>query len=856
MIKTPCFSLKIFLLLFLYGRDKGSRATIRFNNKLPILILAICCSMPVFSQELLIRTLDTGFYAVSYSQLKSAKILSSKTRASKIHLNNINGEVPFLIQSGRKKLSQDDNIIFFTEKLHGKDTYQHLLDDYNGFKLSTGKKTKSYKNWSHPSQSNNGLAQCKSLYTVDHLESNELLIRVNTQQYKKNPELWYWKKLSQINKKGFTLPLDFSKLKTNGEAYVRVAFRGISKDRNIKTIDEHEVNILFNGSKIGVQSWQGKTQNTSDYINIPKNLISEDKNEITFIVPRRKDNGKRILDVVMLDYIDFKYEINPIHITDNQGLKSPQACQLNLTKNQFAFSLSNNKFSSQSTTIHPDKPTYIGNKKQLKTVLTETVQTLHSINTEYLIIAHPLFIDAVKPLAEFYRLKGLKVSIVDINHIYQKYSYGVRELSSIKNMIKDTYENSNAQLKHVLLVGDSSWDWRNNDKYLDKYSSWANRRAPGNRNFVKQPHFSYDLDVQNRDFVPTGQYHSSQGHSASDNWFVSIIDEENTRGDDYLPDIAIGRFTAATIEEAQIMVEKSINYQTNSKVGPWKSRVLWITNANKSYQNFSKNIANKIGQQGVVAETIFPNKMDGDNLKVQETLSNAINDGDLIVHFVGHGGNSIWRIGPPDIKKNRDLFTLDHINHLSNKGRLPFVMSMSCYSAPYDHPFADSIGEKFFREKDKGAIAVLAASWRNAPKQTFSRKIFENIYKTPHPSLGLAIMNAKRDYKGRIAVEMYNLLGDPALHLALPALSIESEVNHQTNTALMKIDNEKFNGKVKVEFVNKKFESISKQLFDISSAQFSIDLKGITGDCHQARVYAWDVAQNIDAMSSFSCGNK
>ena len=810
------------------------------------------------AQELLIRTENTGFYSIPYTELNAAQILSSKTHISKIHLNDINGEVPFFIQSRKNKINRNDNIIFFAEMLHGKDTYQHPLDDLNGFKISVGKKTKAYKNWRSSTRRSNNLQQCKSIYAIDHLESNKLLIRVNTQQYKQTPELWYWKKLSHINKKGFTLPLDFSKVQVNGSTSLSVAFRGISKDRNITTLSDHEVHIYFNGTQIGIQQWSGKIQDISQALIIPNDLIKAKDNKVTFIVPKRKDNGKRVLDVVMLDFIDFKFEINPAFITDNLGLISPEQCQFKLSEDQFAFSKNTNKFSYQSVVLNPDNYVYIGNNNKINPALTFPVQALNLVekNTEYLIIAHPLFLDAVAPLAEFYRKKGLNVSVVNINHIYQKYSYGIRELVAIKRLIKETYDNNSKHLKYVLLVGDSSWDWRENEKYLDKYSSWANKRAPLNRNFVKQPHFSYDLNIENRDFVPTGQYHSSQGHSASDNWFVSIIDEKNSTGIDYIPDIAIGRFTAATVEEAQIMVDKSINYQTNSKVGPWKSRVLWITNASKNYQNFSKNIANKIGQQGVVAETIFPKEMDGDNLKVQETLSEAINYGDLIVHFVGHGGNSIWRIGPPDIKKNRDLFTLDSISNLNNKETLPFVMSMSCYSAPYDHPFADSIGEKFFREKDKGAIAVLAASWRNAPNQSFSRKVFENIYKAPHPSLGVAIMNAKREYKGRVAVEMYNLLGDPALHLALPGLDIKSTIDHNNKLVNMVIDSEIFNGKVKVEFVNKKFEALSKQFFDIDSSEFSIDLNAVTGDCHEVRVYAWDSAQNIDAMSGFSCANE
>jgi hypothetical protein len=149
----------------------------------------------------------------------------------------------------------------------------------------------------------------------------------------------------------------------------------------------------------------------------------------------------------MLDYVDLKYAIKPDMVTDNQGLRSHHKYQLKLTGDQFAFSQLNKEYFSQSVLIHPNDLIYIGTRKQIKTTLTETVESLEPISAEYLMISHPLFIDTIKPLAEFYRQKGVKVSVVNINYIYQKYSYGVRELSAIKEMIKDTYNHSNGESK-------------------------------------------------------------------------------------------------------------------------------------------------------------------------------------------------------------------------------------------------------------------------------------------------------------------------------------------------------------------------------------------------------------------------
>jgi hypothetical protein len=92
---------------------------------------------------------------------------------------------------------------------------------------------------------------------------------------------------------------------------------------------------------------------------------------------------------------------------------------------------------------------------------------------------------------------------------------------------------------------------------------------------------------------------------------------------------------------------------------------------------------------------------------------------------------------------------------------------MTCYSAPFDHPTADSIGEKFLRLPDRGAIAVLAASWRSDPNPGFSEALVGELL--AGGTIGEAIQRAKRTQLSAAPIELYNLLGDPALPLAIPA---------------------------------------------------------------------------------------
>lgn len=807
----------------------------------------------VQSSEYIIRTKETGFYKISKNEIDKLGLHKSNISLGDVTINSATGERPYFFSSGKSRLKQNDNLIFFAETLKGEHTKQHLHDDDNGFRLSESKNKSNKKHWIYKTDSIEGLPVCKKTFISDHYEANKLLIRVTQQEYKTTPELWYWKKLNYLLKDGFSIPFDVSKSNGKSDLFLTTAFRSRNIDKRATDIPHHNIQILINGVLINSLQWDGKIQYVSDKLIIPKDLLNADNNTITFKVPKRKIDKKAIIDLTMLDYFKIDFEADLSKITASDSLTSDETCKVILKKNQFAYSETNKMFAFDSVEVTPNSRIFIGNEDKIKNPGIKKYSPIDSdlSETEYLMITHPLFKDSLKTLAEFYNNKGIKSTIVDTDQIYQKYSFGVRELYSIKDLIKETHTKSNGQLKYVLLVGDSSWDWRDYGKQ-NQYGNWASRLIGNNRNFTNFPHQeSYTEEYSNRDFVPTGQFHSSEGHSASDNWFVSIVPEENQKGEDFIPDLAVGRFPVSTPDELDAMVSKTIHYTNNTKVGPWKSRVLWITNSNKRYQARSVRNSNILGEYGVSAHNIFPKVMDGDNFKVQETLSNSFDEGNLIVHFMGHGGKSIWRIGPPDIKKNRDLFTLDHISKLNNSNTLPFVMSMSCYSAPFDHPYADSIGEKFIREPKVGAIAVLAASWRNTPKDIFSRYILEGIYKNPDFSIGQAVLAGKRHFKGRTMVEMYNLLGDPAVHLALPTLKMISTLSG--NEMKANIDTKAFKGKAKIELLDIDSTVLSSNEITVANTDFNFKFEKIPTECFQGRIYAWDSKQNIDAMSSFSC---
>jgi hypothetical protein len=168
------------------------------------------------------------------------------------------------------------------------------------------------------------------------------------------------------------------------------------------------------------------------------------------------------------------------------------------------------------------------------------------------------------------------------------------------------------------------------------------------------------------------------------------------------------------------------------------------------------------GKRGYDVHKLYAKAEDNDTGGNARTILDAFDSGEALVTFAGHGGRYIWRTGPPDPKTNHDLFTMDHLDQLKPGVALPVVISLTCYSAPFDHPAADSIGEKLLRVPDRGAIAVVASSWRNAPPFDLALRMIEELGRKDAPRIGDAFLSAMRGSTDPMTLNTYNLLGDPS----------------------------------------------------------------------------------------------
>lgn len=769
------------------------------------------------SQSFKIYIEESGVYSLSYEELFDAGLAGKSYELKEISLWNRDQPVAFWVDGGETSgFGSGQQIVFVGERLRGEYSYLDEFSAYNTYVLrfgeGEGRRARTLESPGDPH------SEASGLQVRHHMEEDIVMVRFH-EKPKQPEERWYWSRMAVTDQKPFSLRLKLDHLKVETvdaadlsrvdavgpgatavkkhleEIYssqrsvenirLRMAFRGWSQVRKkAKEMADHRILVRADGQQIAVLEWNGQEMHLED-VEVPGDLALDGNLKIELEVDRRKEaeSGDLFVDVVLFDWLELSYARNDdfksgqsrFEIAGKEsGEESPLRLKLPSRDGGWLYSSPDTrmKLSHGENELllpnHDAKALFVvvgkGTRPPVRLVIDRPSQLkVRNRQADYLIVTHRSLMDSVAPLAEFHRKQGLTVALIDVEDIYDEFHWGVPNPASLRDFFSWAYHNwEKPGPRFVLLAGDASWDWKNTTVSDANYADWTYR--PGEVwKFVKNGSTPYgeDASVNHRNLVPTWGFRSHEGHAASDNWLVCVD------GDDYYPDLAVGRIPVATPEEMKAVVAKTLRYASKAQEGDWRKRILFITNESKGFQHSSDRSAEEFESRGFEIEKVYPDAAETANDQHTKRLLDIFDQGVLMTQFLGHGGRYIWRTGPPDLKKNHDLFTLEDLDQLKNNGKLSFIISLTCYSAPFDHPTADSIGEKFLRMPDKGAIGVFAASWRNSPSSMMGRIVMEELT-TPGESIGEAIMKAKAQLHNEILIQTYNLLGDPAIHLAAP----------------------------------------------------------------------------------------
>ncbi|HCL05310.1 MAG TPA: hypothetical protein DHW64_04820 [Chitinophagaceae bacterium] len=387
-------------------------------------------------------------------------------------------------------------------------------------------------------------------------------------------------------------------------------------------------------------------------------------------------------------------------------------------------------------------------------------QNLHGLPVpEYLIITHPLFMDAALRLADFHQQHYKRsVQVISIRQVYNEFASGSPDPTAIRDFIKMLYDRK-AGLKYVLLMGSGSFDPKNriqnNYAYIPTYQS-------------------------NQSLDPLSSF-------TSDDFFGMLDDQDDVNQGNALQtiDVAIGRIPARTVTEANRMVEKIIAYHQPSRFGEWRNKLLFLADDKdlnlhlKDAEAVSTATANPVFQIQKIYLDAFPLISGSGGSRypaANEAIVNGINNGALIFNYSGHGNHI--RLA------EEAVLTVDEVNRLQNASRLPLIVTASCDFYPFDDPSKNALGAQVLTGDSTGAIALLTtARLVFASSNRIINEYFIATALRPDPqtgkylSLGEAVRMAKNlsvTQAGEVLnTRKFVLLGDPAMQLAFPEHTIK-----------------------------------------------------------------------------------
>jgi hypothetical protein len=390
-------------------------------------------------------------------------------------------------------------------------------------------------------------------------------------------------------------------------------------------------------------------------------------------------------------------------------------------------------------------------------------QNLHGLSAaDMFIITHPQFVNEAQTLAQFHRNEGkLKVHVVLVGQIYNEFSSGAQDLCAIRDFLRLFYKRAATvqdQPKYVTLFGRASYDYKNrinnNTNYVPTYES-VESFSPEN---------SYCSD----DFI--GFLDDQRGIWDSD-------EDKGAKTDDL--DIAIGRLPAQNNTQAQVMVNKIINYITNPVFGDWKTRLVFVADDGDwgEHQGASENVANKAMNKfkGYNVKKIYIDAFKEQNTSggarnpdAQSEIVRAVEQGAMIINYAGHGGEVGWA--------GERILNTDDIQNWTNGNRLPLFFTATCEFSRFDDPERTSAGEMVLLNPNGGGIALFTTvRLVNTGGNRALNNLFYNyagldsLAAFNRLKLGEIFMLTKNAYRGTDRNERnFTLLGDPAMQLAYP----------------------------------------------------------------------------------------
>ncbi len=289
----------------------------------------------------------------------------------------------------------------------------------------------------------------------------------------------------------------------------------------------------------------------------------------------------------------------------------------------------------------------------------------------------------------------------------------------------------------VEIVSQSSWTTTQVKTELQtRYDSW-------------DPKPLYFLLFGDQEYVPA-EY---TGSRYTDLYYAEM------EGSGYKPEMAYGRIFAASASEAQLIVDKIINYEKNPPAGSGFYGTAvgcaqyqdsnYDSYADRRFSHTSEDMRNYVMGQGYVVNRVYntyasvtpqyynngyyspagmaiPSELlkpgfawDGD----AADILNEINAGRFMVWHRDHGSVTGWAT---------PAFSTTNVDQLSNGNLLPVVLSINCLTGKFVGT-TECFAERFLRKSGAGCVGIFAATEvsYSGPNDGFAPGLVDGIWPDP-----------------------------------------------------------------------------------------------------------------------------
>jgi len=332
------------------------------------------------------------------------------------------------------------------------------------------------------------------------------------------------------------------------------------------------------------------------------------------------------------------------------------------------------------------------------------------------------FIASFQVYADWKRRSGIDIHVTKFSDIGANNT----DANIIKNHITDAYHNWEVPPTYVLIIGD--------DGVFPK-------------KIVNYPDYSFP----NEDF------------------FVEID------GNDYFPELMIGRFTNQGDYRMQVMINKFMKYEKT----PYIANTDWLkkgtccsNNAYPSQVATKRFAAERMLQDGGFTSVDTMMSDPGCTYDLNDIVG-AINNGRSYLNYRGEGWYYGWYANCYDFPPSAVT------NDVNNGEKLTFVTSIGCGVAMFDAPGGNCFGEEWVEvgslTSQKGAPAFIGptSNTHTAYNNNIDKGIYTGMFQEGMETPGQALLRGKlymftvfgNEYYVEYHYKIYCVLGDPSIHI-------------------------------------------------------------------------------------------